>query len=272
MFKFVTRQPFWVNLLAAITTVVLLGFLFFASLNWLTNHGEYLKVPSVKGKNVDAGIKLLEDLGFEVVIQDSVYLENFPKYTVLKQLPEPEATVKANRTVFLTINRASPPLIDMPKLEGLSLRFALAKLEKSHLKLQDTIYRPDFMKGSVLEQQYNSQRVSAGSKVPWGSNITLIIGAGLQAEEVPVPDLLGLTFAEAKLLLEEKGISLAAVVPMPAVKDTPNAYVYKQNPEILDVDEKPVFIQPGQTMDIWLSPIRLDADSLRKLEKQDLFQ
>ena len=42
----------------------------------------------------------------------------------------------------------------MPKLEGLSLRYALDKLEKNHLKLQDTIYRPDFMKGSVLEQQY----------------------------------------------------------------------------------------------------------------------
>ncbi len=266
MFKFLTKQPFWVNLLAAIAFVVLLGYLFLASLNSLTSHGEYLKVPAVKGKNVDAGIKLLEDLGFYVVIQDSVYFDNMPRYTILKQLPEADATVKANRTVFLTINRASPPLIDMPKLEGLSLRYALDKLVRSHLKLQDTIYRPDFMKGSVLEQQYNSQRVNAGSKVPWGSRITLIIGAGLQSEEVPVPDLLGLTYAEAKLLLEEKGISLAAVVPMPEVKDTPNAFVYKQNPEKLDVDDMPIFIQPGQTMDIWLSPIPLDTDSLRKVE------
>ena len=85
-------------------------FLFLQSLNWLTNHGAYLKVPSVKGKNVDEGIKLLEDQGFEVVIQDSLYFDSLPKYTILKQLPEPDATVKANRTVFLTINRALPPL------------------------------------------------------------------------------------------------------------------------------------------------------------------
>lgn len=272
MFKFLTKQPFWINLIAAIAFVVLLGFLFLASLNWLTNHGDYLKVPVVKGKNVDEGIKLLENLGFEVVIQDSVYFDNMPRNSILKQLPEADATVKANRTMFLTINRALPPLIDMPKLEGLSLRYALDKLVRSHLKLQDTIYRPDFMKGSVLEQQLNAQRVHAGSKVPWGSKITLIIGAGLQAEELPVPDLLGLTFAEAKVILEEKGISLAAVVPMPDVKDTPNSFVYKQNPEILDIDDKPIFIQPGQTMDIWLSPVSLNPDSLRKIEKQDLFQ
>ena len=261
MFKFLTKQPFWVNLLTACVILLLLGFLFLTSLNWLTNHGAYLKVPSVKGKNVDEGIKLLEDQGFEVVIQDSLYFDTLPKYTILKQLPEPDATVKANRTVFLTINRLSAPMIDMPKLEGLSFRYALEKLYKNHLKLQDTVYRPDFMKNSVLEQQYHSKRITVGTKVPWGSGITLIIGAGLQEQRVPVPDLLGLTFAEAKQLLEQKGISLAAVVPMPEVRDTINAFVYKQNPETLDVDSMPTFIHPGQTMDIWLSPVRLNTNT-----------
>ena len=49
MFKFLTKQPFWVNLLAALLLLFLLIFLFLQSLNWLTNHGAYLKVPTVKG-------------------------------------------------------------------------------------------------------------------------------------------------------------------------------------------------------------------------------
>jgi len=270
VFKFLTKQPFWVNLLAALALLFLLVFLFLQSLNWLTNHGAYLKVPTVKGKNVDEGVKLLENQGFEVVIQDSLYFEDIPKYTIIKQLPEPDATVKANRTVFLTINRAFPPYIDMPKLEGLSFRYALDKLQKNHLKLRDTIARPDFMKGSVLEQLYNSVRVSPGTKVPWGSKITLVIGAGVQAEPVLVPDLIGLTFAEAKQVLQEKGISLAAVVPTPDVRDTLNAFVYKQDPEAKDIDDKPLYIQPGRTIDVWLSPIRHDPDSLREEEKPEL--
>jgi beta-lactam-binding protein with PASTA domain len=100
----------------------------------------------------------------------------------------------------------------------------------------------------------------------------LIIGGGLQAAPVLVPNLLGLTFAEAKQLLGEKGISLAAIVPMTTVKDTSNAFVYKQNPERINFDNEPVYIQPGQTMDIWLSPTPLDTDSLRKKDNQDLIQ
>jgi beta-lactam-binding protein with PASTA domain len=245
-------------------------FLFLQSLSWFTNHGSYLKVPVVKGKNVDVAVKQLEDQGFEVVIQDSLYFDTIPKYTVIKQLPEPDATVKANRTVYLTINRAVPPDITMPKLEGLSLAYALDKLDRMHLKLGDTVYKPDFMKGSVLEQQYNSSRVAAGTKVPWGSRINLVIGAGLQEQQMLVPEVVGLTFADAKAILESKGISLAAIIPMSTVKDTAGAFVYKQNPEKFDADNKPVFMQPGQTMDLWLSPVPLDTDSIKVKNEQDL--
>ena len=270
MFKFFARQPFWVHLVTAILLVFLMVFLFLQSLSWFTNHGSYLKVPVVKGKNVDVAVKQLEDQGFEVVIQDSLYFDTIPKYTVIKQLPEPDATVKANRTVYLTINRAVPPDISMPNLEGLSLAYALDKLDRMHLKLGDTVYKPDFMKGSVLEQQYNSSRVAAGTKVPWGSRINLVIGAGLQEQQMLVPEVVGLTFADAKAILESKGISLAAIIPMSTVKDTAGAFVYKQNPEKYDADNKPVFMQPGQTMDLWLSPVPLDVDSIKVKNEQEL--
>lgn len=270
LFTYLTRQPFWVNLLAALALVFLIGFLFLQSLSWFTNHGAYLKVPEVKGQNVDNAIKILESQGFEVIIQDSVYFDSIPKYTVIKQLPEPDATVKVNRTVFLTINRLSPPAVNIPKLEGLSLRFAYDLLKRNNLKLGDTIYRPDFMKGSVLEQQYNGSRVTAGTKVPWGARITLIIGGGLEVQQMLVPDLIGMTFAEAKAVLEMKGITLASIIAMGSVRDTSAAYVYKQNPDRFDIDgTTPLYIRPGQTMDVWLSTVPLDTDSLKKKDQKD---
>lgn len=270
---YLTKQPFWVNLVVALALIFLLIFLFLQSLSWFTNHGDYLQVPAVKGKNVDAAIRLLEDQGFDVIIQDSTFSDTIPRYTVIKQLPDPDATVKRNRTVFLTINRAFPPAIAMPKLEGLSFRFAFALLEKNHLRLGDTIYRPDFMKGSVLEQQYKGTRIAAGTKVPWGARINLIIGGGLEEQQVLVPDLIGLTFGEARQILQEKGISLAAVIAMTTVRDTAAAFVYKQNPERYDpVDNSPIYIRPGQTMDLWLTPTPVDVDSLRKKQKEDLFK
>ena len=272
LFTYITRKPLWVNVLAALFLVFLIGFLFLQSLSWFTNHGAYLKVPEVKGQNVDNAIKILEAQGFDVVIQDSIYSDTLPRYTVIKQLPDPDVTVKVNRTVYLTINRATPPEITIPKLEGLSFRFAFDLLRRNHLRLGDTIYRPDFMKGSVLEQQYNGARITAGTKVPWGARITLIIGGGLEIQEMPVPELVGLTFADAKALLETKGITLAGIIALPDVRDTLSAFVYKQNPERFDIDHSPLYIRPGQTMDVWLSRVQMDTDSLKKKDTKDLLQ
>jgi eukaryotic-like serine/threonine-protein kinase len=262
VFKFIARQNFFVNLLAAIILVLLAGFIFFQSLGWITNHGKYLKVPSVAGKNVDEAVKLLENQGFDVVITDSLYNDSLPLNTVKKQIPDPDATVKVNRTVFLNINPVVLPMIDMPKLEGLSYRFALDKLAKSNLKLGDTTMRPDFMKGSILEQNYNGSKILAGTKIRWGSTIDLVVGGGLEAQPIKVPDLNGLTVAEAKGILKDKGILLASILTSGSVTDTLNAFVYKQNPEVLDIDKSPIYIKPGQTMDIWVQVDRPVTDSV----------
>jgi beta-lactam-binding protein with PASTA domain len=267
VFKFITRQSFIVNLLVAIALVFLLGFIFFQSLGWITHHGEYLKVPSVTGKNVDDAIKLLEKQGFEVVITDSLYNDSLALNKVKKQLPDADATVKVNRTVFLNVNPTTLPMIEMPKLEGLSYRFAVDKLTKNHLELGDTTNRPDFMKGSVLEQHYKGKKIEAGSKIRWGSSIDLVVGGGLQAQKIPVPDLIGLTVTEARDILKDKGILLAAILTAGTITDTANAFVYKQNPEVWDYEGSPIYIQPGQTIDIWIQLTRPVIDSLQTLQK-----
>ena len=268
MFKFILKQPLWVNLLASIILVLLIVFLFLQSLSWFTNHGSYLKVPSVTGKKVDDAITYLEDQGFDVIITDSLYNDSLPLNTVKKQLPDAGATVKVNRTVFLNINPAVLPMVEMPKLEGLSLRFALERLSKSHLQLDDTTYRPDFMKGSVLEQNYNGSKILPGTKLRWGTAVSLVIGGGLAEVQILVPDLEGLTLSDAKRELEAKGITLAAVLATGSITDTLKAFVYKQNPEVKDEESKPNFIQPGQTMDLWISSTPPEPDTLKNKNLQ----
>ena len=253
MFKFITHRPFWINLLAAIFLAFLLLFVTLQLLGWITKHGAYLTVPAVIAKDTKKSIQLLESKGFEVVIQDSIYTDTLAQGTVIKQLPDPNATVKINRTVYLTVNRYTPPLIEMPSLEGKSLSFALDLLDRNHLKLEDTIYKPDFMKGSILEQQFNGAKITAGSKLPWGSRITLIVASGLDDQQIIVPDLLGKTLAEARLTLEENGINIGAVIADATVTDTAAAFVYKQNPDRLDEESQPRYIRSGQLMDVWIS-------------------
>jgi len=253
VFKFITDKPFWANLLAAIVLAFLLVFFVLQMLGVMTHHGAYLTVPSVIGKKTDEAVKFLESKGFEVVIKDSVYTDTAKNGIVLKQIPDPNSTVKINRTVLITVNRVTQPLIDMPALEGKSLNFALEILKRSHLKLGDTIYRPDFMRGSVLEQLYRGNTIKSGSKIPWGSRVDLVIGSGLNQDPVLVPQMLGMTFEEAKILLQENGILLGAVVADPDVMDSSAAFIWKQSPPRFDDQNEPVYIQPGQLMDLWIS-------------------
>jgi eukaryotic-like serine/threonine-protein kinase len=261
VFKFITNRPLWVNFLVAALLAALLVFFVLKTLGWVTQHGKYLTVPAVLGKKTEDAIKLLEKEGFDVQIQDSVFTDTASRGVVLKQLPDANATVKINRTVFLTVNRLIPPLIEMPKLEGQSLSFALDMLQRSHLKLEDTIFKPSFELGSVLEQQYNGVRIPEKAKLQWGSKITLVIGSGLGGQQIMVPSLLGMTFKDAKAYLLESGLSLGAVLPRSNVRDTANAFVYKQNPERFDEEKKPRYIQPGQIMDVWIS-IEMPKDSV----------
>lgn len=262
MFKQLTHRPFWVNLLFAITIVCLIVWIFLQLLGLITKHGQYLTVPSVMGKKTPDAIKYLEGRGFEVIIQDSVYVDSAQMGIVLKQLPDPNSTVKINRTVFLTVNRLTLPLIDMPALEGKTLNFALDIMKRSHLSLGDTIYKPDFMRGSVIEQLYKGNKITSGTKLPWGSKVDLIIGSGLDDQRILVPLLTGLTYGEAKMLMEQNGISLGAIIVEPGISDTLGAFVEWQSPPRFTEDKQPVYMQAGQLMDIKLSKVmKVPVDS-----------
>jgi beta-lactam-binding protein with PASTA domain len=269
MFKFITSRPFWVNLLVAFALALLIFFIILKMLGSITQHGQYLTVPSVIGKKTEEAIKFLEEKGFEVQIQDSVYVDTSKMGIVLKQLPDANSTVKINRVVLLTVNRVTLPLVDMPALQGKTLNYALEILKRSHLSLGDTTFKPDFMRGSVLEQTYRGNPITSGSKLPWGSRVGLVIGSGLADQKIMVPDLLGMTLAEAKMTLEQNGLGLAAIIAEPGTRDTLAAFVYKQSPLRFTEDNQAVYIQSGQLMDIWISPIMKQInDSTVKISQE----
>lgn len=226
-------------------------------LGMITQHGRYLTVPYVLNKSTPDAIKLLESKGFDVEILDSTYADTAKLGVVLKQFPDANSTVKINRTVLLTVNRVTLPLIDVPTLQGKSMSYAIELLERSHLKLGDTTFKPDFMVGAVLEQHYNGNPIQTGAKVPYGSKIDLVIGGGLSNQRVPVPNLIGKSYAEAKLILEQFGIVQAALVSTGNITDTLGAFVYRQSPEsstkLMEGGRQVNYIQSGQIMDLWIS-------------------
>lgn len=266
MFKFITSRPLWVNILVAFFLVGLVLVLFLGSLGILTKHGQSLKIPSITGKSMSEAEKILNEEGFDVKVQDSVYIDTMAPLKVVRQFPEADAVVKINRTVYLTVNRSVPPMVSMPRLVG-SFRNALLILKQFGLKLGDTTYRLDFAKNSVLDQIYNGQPVKPGTKIPMGSIISLVLGSGISNSTIAVPDLFGMTYSEAIDLLDSMHIGHIPV-PDAGIRDTLNAFVYRQNPERLDEDRKVNRIRAGQLIDIWLSAERQEraADTTKSAD------
>jgi beta-lactam-binding protein with PASTA domain len=256
VFKFITSKPLWVNILTGIGILLILLLLFLGSLQLITSHGKEMKIPAVTGMSVDNAKKTLESQGFEVQVQDSVYNDTIPPLQVIRQIPEADNMVKVNRTVYLTINRAVAPFIAMPNMIGMTIRNAQMILRQYGLKLEDTIFRPDFAKNSVLDQMYNGEAIKPGTQIQQGSSITLVLGNGIGNIDFPVPDLIGMTYHDARRILDSSRLILGAVVPLDDVQDKENAFVYRQNPERLDENKQINHIRQGQTIDIWLSSKR----------------
>lgn len=267
MFKFITNRPLWLNIIVGIILALGIFSVFLLSLNWLTDHGKSATVPSVTGLNYDEAIKILKKGGFDIEIQDSVYIDTAKPLTVIKQIPDADELVKSNRTVFLVISRAVPPLVEMPNLLGYSLRNAEMVLKNMDLKLGDTTFKPDFAKNAILEQLYNGISIAPGTQIRKGSVISLVLGDGIGKREFAVPVITGMIFSEAKRILEENGIVIGAIVADANVADTLNSWIYKQNPERYDDDKRILRIRSGQTIDVWLQYDKPVTDSTNKNEE-----
>jgi eukaryotic-like serine/threonine-protein kinase len=268
--KLITHRPLWLNILIGILLAAGLFTAFILSLNWLTNHGKSRTVPSIVGKKFDEAVKQLKKQGFDVVVQDSVYVDTLPKFTVIKQFPEADAVVKVNRNVYITVNRAVPPMIEMPNLVGYSFRNAEMILKTNNLKFGDSSFRSDFAKNAVLEQHYKGTPVAPGTKIRMGSVIDFVLGSGVGEEEFSVPGLVGMTYSNAKDILESNGLILVPLMVSPDITDTMNAYIYRQEPERFDDEGKKIKIRTGQMMNVWLSAEKPVIDSTKKLSDQKL--
>jgi len=84
-------------------------FVMMVFLRFSTNHGEQIEVPNLVGKNAEEAKIILEDLGLEYQILDSIYDPKKPVGTIVSQNPKPTAYsllfVKSGRTIALRVTK-----------------------------------------------------------------------------------------------------------------------------------------------------------------------
>jgi len=136
-FRFLVSKLFIVNFIVALLVLFLAPYLTLNYLDSYTNHGQKLAVPNFVGTSVKDVNQLAIDNQVQVVINDSVFSDDFPRGTVIRQDPLPNSEtypsyVKPERKIYVTIVKQAGEYKEIPDLTGdfrVSKKIAKVRLE-----------------------------------------------------------------------------------------------------------------------------------------------
>lgn len=173
-----------------------------------TRQGESVTVPNVVNQPIEQARAELEQQDLEVEVLVQRYNATFPRDVVIDQNPLPDAQVKPGRQIYITVNSGDVKRVSVPDLQGLSLREAVNRLRGIGLRVSETI--PD----SIPAPNVNTvtrQTPAPGDSLAEGANVKLWYSTGLGQEYVSIPDVTGLTVAEAETQLLESSLRYVVI-------------------------------------------------------------
>lgn len=217
---------------------------FYVYLPAVTHHGETITVPNVEGLPIDKVAEFLKQHDLRYEVNDSSYSSDYPPLTVLKQYPEAGSKVKENRKIYVSVNRKQPPTVLVPDLVDRSLINAEAELKGNELKRGKIhLVRGPFL-NVVKEMRINGKPVSAGTRIPKGTVIDLVVMDG-GSPFLPAPNVLGFSYEDAKFNILGMNLNVGRVR---LLGDTTGvrAVVIKQKP--LPNEN----IKVGDIVDLWI--------------------
>jgi beta-lactam-binding protein with PASTA domain len=177
--KYLTSKVFLAQILIAFGIVGALAFLFFNSLNYITNHGQEIEIPDLSKFSVEQAEEKLGEISLDYIILDTVdFNPDFPKLTIVDQEPKPGSKVKAGRKVYLKINAETFTMVAVPDLIEKTYRQAVPTLKSVGLQEGTITYKPYLGKDMVLEMLMNGKKIKPGEKVLKSSKIDLVLGDG----------------------------------------------------------------------------------------------
>ena len=162
-FRFLKSKQFLYNLLAIILIWVLIIVAESYYLKSTTNYNEKVAVPSFYKIHLDDLDEFIAGKDISYTMQDSVYMDNWPKGTVCWQYPKPTDSsgmfVKPGREIILSVVPMNPQMVKMPNTVDLSKRMAESSLQAIGLRSKVT-YRPAPQgKDFVMMQLFNGKEI-----------------------------------------------------------------------------------------------------------------
>lgn len=254
------------HVLLALLVVFIISYITLSFIDKYTRHGEAEVVPDLKGRYTEEADILLAAQGLRYEVIDSTYDRTQPFGVIVEQTPLQGSFLKKGRPVYLIINAKSIRQVPLPDVRDVSLRQADAMLKATGLKVGNITYEPSEFKDLVLDVRKDKQPIKAGTRIPEGTTIDLIVGQGIGTENVFVPDLTGLPANEIRNTLLSSLLVVGAVnYDVPPTDDIDQYIAYQQEPQA------GTQVPSGTRIDIWLSKDPSKAIKQKQEDSEDDF-
>jgi eukaryotic-like serine/threonine-protein kinase len=179
-----------------------------------------VRVPSVRDTSRKLAIRELQKQGLEVTA-DTQASSKVKKGFAISTSPEEGAEVDRGSRVRLFVS-SGPARVTVPNVVGLTREAAETKLTRAGLDVtvqQQESDRP--------ENEVTDQSPGQGAKVQRGDQVTLTVSKG--KVQSSVPDVVGLTSADARRVLRNEGLSVS-VRTRSTTKQSEDGNVIEQRP------------------------------------------
>lgn len=163
-----------------------------------------VRMPNVIGLSYADAARQLEQIGFKAERGESRFHNAAPKGTVLDQQPLPGSPETPGVRVTLLVS-SGQRLAPVPAVIGMSREQALTALESAGFVSGEVVTRPSNEPfGAVIDS-----RPRPGTQAPTPSAVALVLSAG--PTTVLVPDVVGRPLDDAKVLLQQVGLTVGEV-------------------------------------------------------------
>lgn len=171
-----------------------------------TEQVQSIAMISVTGVSEDAALKMLSDAGFTNVKTEHVEDEKTQEGYVFEQSVQEGQTIPVDQEIVLKVS-AGAEEVDVPDVTNYEDAQAVTLLQEAGFEVSHAYdYSDDVEKDKVIKTE-----PTGGTKAAKGSKVIVTVSNGSEKKEVEVPNLGGLTEAQARDSLTSKKLNAGNV-------------------------------------------------------------
>ena len=172
------KLPVYIHLLAIMVIGCIVVYVVLKGIDSYTNHNQAVKVPDVRGLQIEDAVPFLDENFLAYIIIDSIHTKELPPGAIVELMPEANSKVKKNRIIYITVNAKSEETVPIPEVSDISYRQAYALLKARGFTEVEGKYVSSDFRDLTLGVEYGGKIVESGTRVPLTAKLILIIGDG----------------------------------------------------------------------------------------------